>query len=194
MGARLLTQPPHGYCPASVSPFVEVIDICILLYDWLWSFVMLSRDTRNGWGRVLTPLQRALGRTELNIYLPDELVLIACRHRTDSMQPVKNSVLGRTCVWDPYFFLRRTERPDRMGTNEVLFNGDFDITVSGGGHILRTTHCCCAVACAKRYLSYWFWLARPKILDGPRTRFFIQGRNERPWKASFRSFRFHKVE
>ena len=143
---------------------------------------------------VLTPLRRALGRTELNIYLPDELVLIACRHRTDSMQPVKNSVLGRTCVWDPYFFLRRTERPDRMGTNEVLFNGDFDITVSGGGHILRTTHCCCAVACAKRYLSYWFWLARPKILDGPRTRFFIQGRNERPWKASFRSFRFHKVE
>ena len=31
---------------------------------------------------------------------------------------------------------------------------EIDITVDGGGHILRTTRCCCAVACAKGYRSY----------------------------------------
>ena len=30
---------------------------------------------------------------------------------------------------------------------------EIDITVGGGGHILRTTRCCCAVACAKDYRS-----------------------------------------
>ena len=33
VGARLSTQPSHGYCIAYSSPFVEVIDLCILLYD-----------------------------------------------------------------------------------------------------------------------------------------------------------------
>ena len=27
-------------------------------------------------------------------------------------------------VGNPFFFFRRTERPDRTGTNEVLFDGD----------------------------------------------------------------------
>ena len=27
-------------------------------------------------------------------------------------------------MFDPCFFLRRTERPDRTGTNKVLFDGD----------------------------------------------------------------------
>ena len=45
-----------------------------------------------------------------------------------------------------------------------------DIAVDGGGHLLRThTRCTssCVVACAQSYRSYSFWLARPKILDGP---------------------------
>ena len=30
---------------------------------------------------------------------------------------------------------------------------EIDITVDGSGHILRTTRCCCVVACAKGYRS-----------------------------------------
>ena len=55
----------------------------------------------------------------MQYYLPDELVLIGCRHRTDSMQPEKNSFLGRgTCV-GPLFLQK-----DLTGANKVLFDGD----------------------------------------------------------------------
>ena len=67
-------------------------------------------------------------------------------------------------MFDPFFFFRRTEWPDRTArpngpteraqTKNCLM--EFDITVDGGGHILRTTRCCCAVACAKGYRSYLF--------------------------------------
>ena len=63
----------------------------------------------------------------MEYYLPDELVLIGCRHLADSMQPEKNSFLGRarTFVWPLFlFFFRRTERPKWTGTNIVLFGGD----------------------------------------------------------------------
>ena len=39
--------------------------------------------------------QGALERTEWNIVLPDELVLIGCGEQIDSAQPEKNSYLGR---------------------------------------------------------------------------------------------------
>ena len=68
-------------------------------------------------GRVLTTLQRALDRTEMECYLPDEVVLIGCRHRTDSMQPERNSFSWKRknmiLTFDPFFIFRRTERPDQ---------------------------------------------------------------------------------
>ena len=38
--------------------------------------------------RVLTP-QKSIGTNRMEQYLPDVLVLIGCRHRTDSMRPAK---------------------------------------------------------------------------------------------------------
>ena len=89
------------------------------------------------------------------------------------MQPEKNSFLARggTCVL-PFFFVRRTERPDRTDTNKALM--EIDITVDGGGHILRTTRCCCAVACAKRYRSYRFGWRGPRFWMDPNTIYYLE--------------------
>ena len=48
----------------------------------------------------LNPPPKSTGTNRMKHYLPDELVLIGCRHRTDSMQPEKSSFpgRGRTCV------------------------------------------------------------------------------------------------
>ena len=37
-------------------------------------------------------------------------------------------------MFDPFFFFRRTERPDRTGTNKVLFDG-MDVTVFAKFHL-----------------------------------------------------------
>ena len=62
----------------------------------------------------LNPPPKSTGTNRMDYYLPDELVLIGCRHRTDFMQPDKNSFLGRgrVCV-GPLFLLQedRTSRP-----------------------------------------------------------------------------------
>ena len=73
---------------------------------------------------------------------------------------------------DPFFFFRRTERPDRTGINKVLFDGD-------GHHgrrrwtLIAHQH---AVAvpwhAQKDIVIVLIWLARPKIVDGPRHDFF----------------------
>ena len=62
----------------------------------------------------LTPLQ-GTGTNRMEYYLPDELVLIGYRHRTDSMQPEKNSVLGRGRICVGPLFL---PQEDRTGTSK----------------------------------------------------------------------------
>ena len=110
----------------------------------------------------------------MEYYLPDELELIGWRHRTNSMQPEKNSFLGRgrTCVW-PLFLLQedRTSRPTghKYSTRIVWWR----FIAEGGGHILRTTRCCCAVACAKRYRSYSFAWQGPRFWMDPNTFFYL---------------------
>ena len=72
----------------------------------------------------LTPLQKSTGTNRIASYLPDELILIGCQHRTDSMQPEENSFLGRTCV-GPFFLLQedRTARPNGH-QQSLVFDGD----------------------------------------------------------------------
>ena len=41
VGSRFSTPPSHGYCPAWVPPFVEVVDIRILIVR-LWSPIFLD--------------------------------------------------------------------------------------------------------------------------------------------------------
>ena len=129
---------------------------------------------KKGLRACLNPPPKRTGTNRMQYYLPDELVLIGCRHRTASMQPEKNSFqpIGRrrTCLvqlgplhdfiypnmsWTPFFFtdFRRTERPDRTGTSKVLFDGDLtslQIEVDTFG---APTRCCRDVACAKGYRS-----------------------------------------
>ena len=98
----------------------------------------------------------------MEYYLPDELVLIGCRHRIDSKQPGKNCFLGRGRTSVPPLF-RLQE--DRTGTNEVMFDGD-DITVDGRWtHFAHSTLLLCR-GMGKRLSFVVIWLARPKILDG----------------------------
>ena len=73
----------------------------------------------------LNPPPKSTGTNRMEDYLPNEFALIGCRHRRDSMQPEKNIFLKREeHVFDPFFFLRRTERPDRTGTSKALYDGD----------------------------------------------------------------------
>ena len=81
-------------------------------------------------GRALAP-----SREQRN-YLPDELVRSGCRHQTDSLQPEKNSFLGRgkhICVGPRFSSLCPTER-----AHLTSYLMEMDITVVGGGHMLRT--------------------------------------------------------
>ena len=75
----------------------------------------------------------------MGYYMSDKLVLIGCRYRTDSMQPEKNSLVGRgrTCV-GPLLILQedRTARPNGP-TEQAQIKPclmDVDIAVHGGGH------------------------------------------------------------
>ena len=45
---------------------------------------------------------------------------------------------------------------------------DIDITVGGGGHVLRTNTLLLCRGMRKRFPFVVTWLARPKILDGPK--------------------------
>ena len=75
-------------------------------FSWVWTFVFFISKSQ-GLGEVLLQqsywalVALALGRVltkepnRVEYYLSDELVLIGCRHRTDSMQREKNSFLGR---------------------------------------------------------------------------------------------------
>ena len=55
---------------------------------------------------------------------------------------------------------------------------EIDITVDGGGHILRTNTLLLCRGMCKRLSFVLICLARPKILDGPKHDFL--SRNERP--------------
>ena len=62
------------------------------------------------------PPRKSTWTNRMGYYLPDQFVLIGCRHRTDSMQPEKNSVvgIGRISVW-AHFLIQEdvTGRPNR---------------------------------------------------------------------------------
>ena len=85
---------------------------------------------------------------------PDELVLIGCRHGADSMQPEKNVFLGRgrTCVGPHFLPSGGPNGPtERAQITSCLM--EIDITVYGGGHVLRTNTLLLCLACAKGYRS-----------------------------------------
>ena len=69
---------------------------------------------------------------------------------------------------DSFFFFRRTERPGRTGANKVFCLMEIDITVDGGGHVLRTNTLLLCRGMRKRLSFVVTWLAMPKILDGPK--------------------------
>ena len=117
----------------------------------------------------LNPPPKSTGTNRIEDYLPDELVLIGCQHRTDSMQPEKCSFLGRgrTCVLTPFSPSGGPNGPTERAQIKYCLM-EIYITVNGGGHISRTTRCCCARGMRKRLSSVLIWLARPKILDGPK--------------------------
>ena len=70
-------------------------------------------------------------------------------------------------MFDPFFFFRRTERSDRTGKIKSCLM-EIDITVDGGGHVLRTNTLFLCRGVRKRLSFVLIWLARPKILDGPK--------------------------
>ena len=87
-------------------------------------------------------------------YLPEELALIGCPHRTDSMQPEKAVFQEEEeHVLDPYSFFRRPNGPiERVQLKSCLM--DKDVAVDRCEHLLRTITLLFVVACAKGYLSY----------------------------------------
>ena len=78
-------------------------------------------------------------------FWPDELVLIDYRHRTDSMQPEKNIFLynkRKNMCWAPFSSVGRPNgRTERAQIKSGLMA--MDITVDGGGHVLRTNTLLC---------------------------------------------------
>ena len=63
----------------------------------------------------LNPPQRALERTEWNVILLYELVLIGCGKRIDAVPPEKNSTCRKRkkkCCTAPFILFGTTERPD----------------------------------------------------------------------------------
>ena len=89
----------------------------------------------------------------------------------------------------PFFFFRRTERPDQTGTNKVLFHGDIP-------HCRRRWT---LIAHQHAVVVSWHaqkWLTRPKILDGPK-HVFLPGTErtaEQPRSVPFGSTRFYRVK
>ena len=70
---------------------------------------------------------------------------------------------------------------------------EVDITVDVGGHVLGTNTLLLCLGTRKRLPVEVTWLARPKILDGPKHDFLPRNvTNDRT--ALFRSFQFHTVE
>ena len=117
----------------------------------------------------LNPPPKSIELNRMEYYLPDELVLIGCRHRTDSMQPEKSSFLGRgrTCVGRLFSSSGVPNGPtERAQIKPCLM--EIDITVDGGGHVLRTNTLFLCRGVRKRLSFVLIWLARPKILDGPK--------------------------
>ena len=116
-------------------------------YFWIFCQFVLWHEDKHG---VFSP--KSTGTNRMEDYLPDEFVLIGCRHRTDSMQPETISFLrrGRTCT--PFSSSGGPNGlTERAQIKYCLM--DIDLKVDGCGHILCTTRCCCAVACAKGYRS-----------------------------------------
>ena len=68
--------------------------------------------------------------------------------------------------WTPFFSGGLNGQTARAQSKSCLM--EMDITVDGGGHLLRTnTLLFCRGMC--KTLSFGLiWLARPKILDGPK--------------------------
>ena len=130
-------------------------------------------------GRVLTPLRRALERTEWNtICHMSWCCLVADIEQTPcSPRKTVSYYRKRTCV-GPIFFLQEdrtarpngpTERPDRTGANKVLFWWRLTSPQMEVGHFSLTKQAVAVSWHAQKVIvrTVAIWLARPKILDGP---------------------------
>ena len=74
---------------------------------------------------------------------------------------------------------------------------EIDITVDGGGHVLRTNTMLLCRGMRKGLSFVLVWLARPKILDGPKDEFFPRnGTNghEKPRSVPSGSTRSNRVK
>ena len=86
------------------------------------------------------------------------------------MCPPPATVMSNSIYCDPFFFFRRTERPDRTGTNKVLFDGDWHHCRWRWTRFAHNTLLLCR-GMRKRLPFVVIWLARPKILDGSKLDF-----------------------
>ena len=124
----------------------------------------------------LNPPPKSTGTNRMEYHLLDEVVLIGCQHRTDSMQPEQDRFLGRGRKFVSPLFLQedRTARPngptERAQIKSCLV--DIDITTDGGGCVLRTNSLLLCRGTRERSSFVLIWLARPKILDGHKHGFF----------------------
>ena len=64
---------------------------------------------------------------------------------------------------------------------------EMDVTVDGGGHLVRTNLLLLCRSMCKRLTFALIWLARPQIPDGPKHGFFYLG-TERPTMVSLVPF------
>ena len=134
----------------------------------------------------------------MEYYLPHALVLLGCRHRTDAMQPEKNSFRGRgrTCVSTPFSSLGGPNGPTECAQIKFCLM-EMDITVDGGGHLLRSNKLLLCRGMCKRLSFVLIWLTKPKILDGPKHVFQPRnGTNDHEWPRSvpFGSTRSNRVK
>ena len=113
-------------------------------------------------------------RTERDVIC--QMVLIGCRHRTDSMQPAREKHFSRkrnnTCL-TPFSSSGGPSGPtERAQIKSCLM--EIDIAADGSGHILRTNTLLLCRGMRKRLSFVVIRLARPKILDGPKRHFFLR--------------------
>lgn len=77
---------------------------------------MQTIDRRRTWACLDLP-PKSTDTNQMNYYLPEELILISCRYRTDSCSPRKTVLSlfleNNEHALGLFFFFRRTERPDR---------------------------------------------------------------------------------
>ena len=106
---------------------------------------------------------------------------------------------------DLFFLFRRIERPDRTArpngpTERPQMKPclmEIDITVEGGGHVLRTITLLLCCGTRKRLSFVVIWLAEPNILDGPKHDVLPRnGTNghEQPRSVPSGSTRSHRVK